>query len=70
MGFLNKFLLGDLPHAVQAGAVAAGRRWHHSHTGLRETKTDKDKERETEEETQHSVHNLHFKSGDYLRSYL
>lgn len=37
MGFLNELLLSDLPHAVQVGAVTAGRRRHHSPTGLRET---------------------------------
>lgn len=36
MGFLNEFLLGDLPYAVQVGAVTAGRRRHISPTGLRE----------------------------------
>lgn len=38
MWFLNKFLLGDLPHTVQVGAVTTGRRWHHSPTGLRNVK--------------------------------
>lgn len=34
MGFLNKFLLGYLPHTVQVGAVTAGHQRHRSPTGL------------------------------------
>lgn len=44
MGFLNKFLLGDLPHAVQVGAVTVGRRRHRSTTRL---KAQKQKEKLT-----------------------
>lgn len=51
MGFLNEFLLGDLPHAVQMGAVTAGHRRHVSPTNLR----DKENLR-----MKHSIHNLHF----------
>lgn len=35
MGFLNEFLLGDFPHTVKVGAVAAGHQRHRSPTGLR-----------------------------------
>lgn len=43
MGLLNELLLGDLAHAVQVGAVAAGRQRHRSMTGLERKRSSSSK---------------------------
>ncbi len=54
MGLLNEFLLGDLPHAVQVGAVTAGHWQHISPTGLR-GKNERELKR-----TKHKIQNITF----------
>lgn len=43
MGLLDEFLLGDLAHAVQVGAIAAGHQRHRSMTNLRARERERKK---------------------------